>query len=632
MFPAISGRCLAPESSHDSHSDPLDLPFEVFADSVLEGSLIDRFREIAHRFASRPAIQDKAVTLTYAELATLVDKIAAATIAVTEGRGGPVILMLPPDANFVAAILGVLAAGRSYIPLDIEFPIERNQLIISEAGACAVIARSDLVGEGCSWIQPEVPTIDIHALPGVAETTGAAHAGPDDLAAIYYTSGSTGLPKGSAWSHRNLLRSVQLFTNVAHISCFDRLSLLHSPGVFASKRNIYCALLNGASLHILPPRQLSTVALLQQIRERGITVLHAVPALLRHIAEQLGNGNRLDSVRLACLGGDRVRWSDVDACRRSFSSSGFVYTSLSATEFGTCSHWLIDDAPRATTVALPTGRPAPGWTVTIVNDFGEPVPDGEIGDITIAGRDIALGYWDGATRRVRAFPSDHADPRTRIFNTGDRGRRRADGFIEFVGRKDQQVKLHGHRIEPAEVEGALTALPEVSDGLALVRRDKSGVPVSLVAYVALRPEIRELLPRHLQAMLARRLPRHMIPAQIYLLDELPRLPNLKVDRVRLGEIDAARPIERRDRLDDPTINKVAEIYETMLKVVGACADDSIESLGGDSLQAMDIQAELERQFGVAIPNELVESRPSIRQIARYLAVRSIQAATGTKSA
>ena len=170
MFPAISGRCLAAESSGDSHSDPLDLPFEVFTDSVLGGSVIDRFRAIAHRFASRPAIQDKAVTLTYAELATLVDKIAAATIAVTQGRAGPVILLLPPDANFLAAMLGVLAAGRAYIPLDIEFPIERNQLIISEAGACAVIGRSDLVGDGCSWMQPEVPIINIHALPEAAET------------------------------------------------------------------------------------------------------------------------------------------------------------------------------------------------------------------------------------------------------------------------------------------------------------------------------------------------------------------------------------------------------------------------------------------------------------------------------
>ena len=481
-------------------------------------------------------------------------------------------------------------------------------------------------------MHPEVPTIDINALPEVAETTPAAQAGPDDLAAVYYTSGSTGLPKGSAWSHRTLLRSVQLFTNIAHVSCFDRLSLLHSPGVAGSYRNIYCALLNGASLHILRPRQLSTVALVQQIRERGITVLHAVPTLLRHIAEQLGNGNRLDSVRLACLGGDRARWSDVDMCRRSFSPSGFVYTSLNATEFLTCSHWLIDDALRATTVALPTGRPAPGWTVTIVDDFGEPVLDGEIGEITVAGRDIALGYWDGTTHRVRAFPSDHSDPRTRVFKTGDSGRRRADGFIEFVGRKDQQIKLHGHRIEPAEVEGALTALPEVSDGLVLVRCDKSGVPISLVAYAVLQPGVRGLMSRHLQAMLARRLPRHMVPAQIYLLNELPRLSNLKVDRVRLAEIDATRPIEIRDRLDDPTINKVAEIYETILKVVGAGADDNIESLGGDSMQAMDILAELERHFRVSIPNELVESRPSIRQIARYLLVRSVQDATGAKSA
>jgi acyl carrier protein len=222
---------------------------------------------------------------------------------------------------------------------------------------------------------------------------------------------------------------------------------------------------------------------------------------------------------------------------------------------------------------------------------------------------------------VQAFPSDPADPKGRVFQTRDLGRRRPDGLIEFLGRKDQCIKLHGHRIDPAEIESILRTIPEVRDACIIIRTNENGDPRSLIAYVELRPGVRGLLSRHLQTILGRKLPRHMVPAQFIVLDELPKLPNFKVDRVRLEQFDAERPMEVGDGLGDPLIDEIANIYEAMLGVRGVCPDDNVESLGGDSLQAVTIQVELEQRFGVLFPGYIIEQRPSIREIAQFLIER-----------
>src|SRR5262249_11997444 len=147
---------------------PVDQPFEPFADSALEGSIIDRFDAVVLRFASRVAIQDARVALTYADLAALVERIAAATFAATDDCPGPVALLLPADAQFPAAMLGVLAAGRACIPLDAYFPIERNRLIASQSGACVVISSGDLVADACTLFSDDVPILDLMALPKAA--------------------------------------------------------------------------------------------------------------------------------------------------------------------------------------------------------------------------------------------------------------------------------------------------------------------------------------------------------------------------------------------------------------------------------------------------------------------------------
>lgn len=606
-------------SLHLDDGDVVDQPSELFTAFALEGSIIDRFHAMVRRFPAKLAIQDMEVSVTYGELAVLVDRIAALTIAATEGRPGPVAVLLAPNAAVPAALLGVLAAGRAYVALDAAFPGERNKLIMSDADACAVITSSDIAETAPESFPRGLPVIDIHDLSGPDQADPRLRPCADDLAAIYYTSGSSGRPKGVAVSHRILLHWVRLFSETAQITCDDRTLLVFSASVSASYRSIYCALLNGASLHILPPLDLGLAVLLQEIRARGVTIYHSVPTLMRRIAESLGAGERLDTVRICHIGGDRVNWSDVAACRRCFSPRARVYSALSATETGPFVHTFIDDAMRATGAHPPVGRPAAGWTVTIVDDDGAPVADGQCGRLVVTSRFIALGYWQGSNREIRAFPRDSTDPRARVFVSGDRGRRRADGLIEFAGRSDDLVKLHGQRIELAEVESALSALRQVSDAAVAVRRGEDGIPLSLVAYVVLRPGIQGLLPRHVQSMLSQRLPHYMVPPRINVVDELPHLASSKLDRRALTQMDAAQATKTPEPHHDALVDQIADIFESVIGVGAATPEDTVASLGGDSLQEITVFAELERRYGVTISDDMISERATILSIARRIA-------------
>jgi amino acid adenylation domain-containing protein len=600
-----------------------DLPFEPIAECVLDESIIDRFNAIVRRFPSEVAIQEPSIRLTYAELAGLVSRIATATIAAAEGRPGPIAILLQASAYLPAAMLGVLAAGRAYVTLDAEFPIERNAAIVADAGACAIVSSRRLLGEARHSLPHELPVIDIDDLPK-PESLHLARISPDDIAAIYYTSGSSGQPKSVAWNHRSVVHWVRVFTDTAQISYMDRFALLFSAAVSASWRAIYSSLLNGACLHILPPLGIGLPGVVEAMRGRGITILHAVPALMRLIFEARSDDLRFDTVRLVCIGGDRVEWSDVDQCRQAFSQNVIVYSILTSTEGGPFVHGVTDDLLRSTMARPPAGRAAPGWTVTVINDDGEPASDGELGDIVISSRYIALGYWDGTALQVRAFPTDPTDPDKRVFNTGDRGRRRPDGLIEFVGRNDQQIKLHGHRIEPAEVEAALAASPEVNDAVVVVRRNAEGLPRSLAAYVEPKRGVDDLTPRKLAAELKTRLPRHMIPATIIVTEKLPRLPNLKIDREELRRRDQREP-ERALTAPMPgsevrtnTEERLLALWREVLDRQDIGYDDDFFLCGGDSFAAFDLMLRIEREFQHQSPLIALAEAPTVSQLAQRL--------------
>jgi amino acid adenylation domain-containing protein len=608
----------APRLDHDG---PVDWPFEPFPYSALDASISDRFDCIAARHPDRLAVSDRERSLTYSELKLLADRVAAATAAATVGREEPVAILLANEARYPAAMLGVLAAGRAYVALNADDPIQRNRAITGHAQAGAVVSPGALAARAGMFFQHDVPIVDIDALAAVPSRP-AARPKSDDLAQILYTSGSTGTPKGVFQDHRGMLYMVLQRTNAMHISHEDRVATVFPPTSDVGVRNVFTALLNGASLHILPPAELGPAGLKRELRARGITILQSLPTVFRNLVDSLEPHERLETIRLIRLGADVADWGDFDRFRRLCSPRARFMMGLGMTE---CSfsqaQWFVNDNTRATGPRLPVGRPPPEATITIVDDDGLPLADGEIGEIVVASRYLALGYWRDPELTASRFTIDPADPRIRIFRTSDLGRRRADGLLEFVGRKEHHVKLHGHRIDLGEVETALRACSGVGDAVAVVRRNADGVPQSLVAYAEPSPGVKGLLPRHVSAALTQVLPGHMRPSIIMLMPALPRLPTHKVDRKRIAELDAGRPVLGNKRSTDALTDEVAKVFESALGVHGATAEDNLLSLGGNSLQAIEIVLSLERRFGIHVPIKRFEATQTISDLSRWIAAR-----------
>ena len=599
------------------HGGPVDRPFEPFPYEALDGSIVDRFLVVAERHADRLAVQDDKVSLTYAEVADQAGRIAAALQGVLSGRDGPVAILLPNDARLPPAMLGVLAVGRAFVLLDANHPLERNRVIASQAGVAALISTAGEAGELRAMLGSATPVIDIEVAMATPGERPSIRTGPDDLAYILYTSGSTGTPKGVCFSHRGCLYDTLVIVNNVHLTGEDRLSLFYAS-VISAVRRTFSALLSGASLHVMPPADRSAAELAAEFRARGITYMHEVPTLFRRIAGALEPGERLDSLRVVRLSGDRSEWNDYDLFKRTCPEDGYFGVNLGCTEAPcTYAHWFVDEAVREPGARLPVGREMDNVTVTVVNDDGIPLPDGEVGEFRIASRYLSLGYWNAPELTAAAFGTDPDDPLARTYLTRDMGLRRADGLLEFVSRKDHMVKLRGHRVEPAELESALRALPGVADAAAVIRRNPEGVPTAMVAYVELDPEFDTLMPRHLMALLSQVLPKHLMPAATFD-GPLPRLMNFKVDRTALDRLDASRVWNESARAADPVMDLVASAFEAILPGAAPTPEDNMLSLGGDSLQVVQLALELKQRFSFEVPGDVIRESRSIRQLANWV--------------
>jgi acyl-coenzyme A synthetase/AMP-(fatty) acid ligase/acyl carrier protein len=410
-------------------------------------------------------------------------------------------------------------------------------------------------------------------------------------------------------------------TNALHLSARDRQFLYASPSLLAGTRIVFGSLLNGGSVHCFSPEILRGPDFAEALGRRGITIVRSVAPLFRHAVDTLAPGGSLDTLRLVFLGGDRVDWADYDLFCRACGDEAVFGTHLGSTECSTVYlMWLLKKGVAHGDERLSVGRNVPDREVTIVGDDGAPVADGEVGEFKVASRHLALGYWrDTAPYR---FGNDLIDPSIRTFLTGDLGLRRADGFYEFRGRKDQQVKIRGQRVEPGEVERALRDCQGIEEAAVIVRRSEQDVPQALVAYVELKPGVTGMLPRHVRAMAERRLAFHQMPASFYILPNLPRLPNIKVDRVALAEVDRQHANRGSEHSDDPLTRTIARLFEEVIEVEGATADDNVFSLGGDSFQALELQHLIEDKFALRLPKDLISRAPTIREIAEFVASRA----------
>jgi amino acid adenylation domain-containing protein len=549
------------------------------------------------------AVRWSGTDMTYRELAARANQVAHGLLGRSGAGQEPIALLLPQGPDLIAAIVGVLSVGRPYVPLDPWASAEANARVVDEAGAALTIMW-DKTGPGTG--------ITIEALirdqPADAPPIAIA---PDAVAYIYYTSGTTGRPKGVFDSHRNVLHNVWRYTATLGFAPGDRLTLLQGPSFSGAVSSLFGALLNGATSC---PWDLKAQGagrrLAEWVRGEAITVYHSVPLVFRSMLE---GGGTFPSVRVVRLEGDAASRLDAELYRTHFPFPCRLVNGLGATETGISCQYFVDHDTTIGEGGLPIGWAAPDMEVILRDERGLEAGAGHVGEIMVRSRYLALGYWRRPDLTDAAFEGPLEG--TRTYRSGDLGRRRHDGAIEYLGRNDASLRIRGQRVDPADVEAALTAIPGVREAVAIGRPDRRG-RVRLVAYLVpdggSRPPVASL-----RRDLKQQLPDPMIPAAFHWLDALPVSTHGKVDRSALSNpaIDVgSRTLESaapRDALE----KQLVMLWEEVLGVSPIGRDDNFFDHGGDSLLAESLLLSLSNLTSWDLPPATLHAAPTIAQLA-----------------
>ncbi len=572
------------------------------------------FRAQAARTPDAIAVVCGDRSLTYRALEGRANQLAQFLRRAGVGAETPVALLVERSLEMILGVLGVLKAGGAYVPLDSAAPADRLRYLLEDIGAPVILTQAHLAAR-----VPEVPGTlvrldtdwaDIAAEP---DTPPADETTAESLAAVMYTSGSTGRPKGVSVPHRAIVRLVVSTTYVRWSA--DEVFLQLAPLAFdASTFEIWGSLLHGARLVMFPPGPLSLAALGETLVRSKVTTLWLTAGLFHQVVDdQLPS---LAGVRQLLAGGDVVSLAHV---RRVLAAHpGMVvingYGPTEGTTF-TCCHQITD--PATLGASVPIGRPLENTRVYILDRHAEPCPVGVPGELHIAGDGLARGYWnDPELTAARFYVRSVGDRRAeRLYRSGDLARYRADGAIEFLGRLDEQVKIRGHRVEPVEIENALTAHPAVREAV-VVAREHAG-DRQLVAYVAPAPG-HTVTDGALKSHLRRTLPDYMVPDLFVALDTLPLTPNGKVDRLALPAPAAPGHAAPGAPPLSPEERKVRDIWQRVLHHNDVGVDDDFFDVGGHSLLATQLLSRLEAAFDRRLPLSVIFEASTIRQQAALL--------------
>lgn len=595
--------------------------FRPFPPSEVDRSLPERFEDQVDRFAARPAVGMRSGSLTYAELDRAANRVAHRLLERRGERAEPVALLARQGAAAVAAVLGVLKAGKFSVPLDPGWPEPRLAGLLDASGAELVLA--DAQSEGVARSVACGRALDVASGAKVRDDRDAARPGltiaPDALAYVFFTSGSTGEPKGVMDTHRNVLHNVMRYTNGLGICPDDRLSLVQSPSFSGSVSSLFGALLNGASVFPIDlTREVSRLA--AWVSDSELTIYHSVPALFRLLVAQ---GRHLPSLRVIRLEGDRATPGDAELFQRHFEPGCVLVNGLGATECGLVRRYVVTHETRLESATLPVGYAVEGVDVDVVDEEGRAVAPGEPGEIVVRSRHLSPGYWNNPDLTAAAFEDGPANNGVRSYRTGDLGRMSADGCLEHLGRKDFEVKVRGQRVEVEAVERALVAAGVAREAVVTTRDGPGGEP-RLVAFVVPAAEPPPS-SRTLRRMLAETLPGATIPSQYVYLGALPLTGSGKLDRAALRSLGGAPAptgapfVEPRDPLE----RQLAELWQELLDLprVGVC--DDFQDLGGDSLLAAVLLARLEETFDREIPVSLLAENGTVEELASALAAEAL---------
>ncbi|WP_433241263.1 non-ribosomal peptide synthetase [Streptosporangium sp. CA-135522] len=574
-------------------------------------SIQGRFAEQVSRTPDAVAVSSGDVRLTYRELDERANRLAHRLLGLGVRPESPVAVLMERSVEVVVAILGIVKAGAFYMPLHSAYPLERMQWIVDHTASPVLLADEVMRGRGLpSCEQVVIVDTDREIATSPASDPGVT-VHPRQLAYVIHTSGSTGHPKGVAVTHRDVL-------GLALDGCWDtgrhERVLMVAPYAFnVSTYELWVPLLHGGQIVVAPPGDLDVGVLQRLIGDNEITGIHLTAGLFRVLAEEAPRA--LVGVREVLTGGDVIAPTAVQRVLAA-SPETVVRAMYGATEVTLFSTHSPMTAPYEPGTSVPIGGPMDDIRLHILDDRLNPVSDGVVGELYIAGRGLARGYYGRADLTAERFVADpFGAPGERMYRTGDLMRRNDDGLLEFIGRANDQVKIRGFRVELGEIEVVLAKYPGLAHVAVVARENESGEK-RLAAYVV--PESGDLDVAALRAHATESLPEYMVPTAFVAMDALPLTPNGKLDRRALPEPEFVEGAAAYRAPRDARQEVLCSLFAEVLGVERVGIDDSFFDLDGQSLLAMRLTSRIRAVMGVELTVGDLFNSPTVAGLARQL--------------
>ena len=573
--------------------------------------------------------------LSYGELNERANQLAHYLGGMGVGPEVLVGLCLERSLEMVVSVLAVLKAGGAYVPLDPEYPRERLSYMLADAGVSVLLTQSRLLAELAVPEEVQVVRVDEDwkLVSEQRRDNPESGVGPDNLAYVMYTSGSTGHPKGVMVYHASVVNYVVWMTARLELSSSDRVLQFASINFDISAEEIYASLIRGAALVLRTESMLSSISVfLEKCAEWKVSVLDLPTAYWHEMTTQLASdGLQLPiSIRVLYVGGEKAQaerlaqWQQQVGRRvRLANGYGPTETTIVATMFD---RMETLEQVGGKSPEIPIGRPISNVQTYVVDGLGRPVAQGIAGELHVGGEGVARGYLKRPELTAEKFVPDpfSGTPGARLYRTGDMVRYRRDGELEFLGRTDHQVKVRGHRIELDEIEAALRQQPMVREAVVLAREDSPN-DKRLVAYLVYdASEVSKAPPTvvELRKFLRERLPQQMLPSAFVQLEKLPMSPNGKIDRRALpapdharSELDVALTAPR-----TPTEEILSGIWTSILGLDRVGRQDEFFELGGHSLLAMQVISRVREAFKIELPLRKLFEASTLAEFAEQVEV------------
>ncbi|MEM1368159.1 MAG: amino acid adenylation domain-containing protein [Cyanobacteria bacterium P01_H01_bin.15] len=557
-------------------------------------------------------------SLTYQQLNDLADRLASylqrENLSHHQSRVG---VHLPRSLDAIASILGILKAGATYVPLDPEYPAERRKYMISHTDmSCVITHRGYSLPVTSQNVRP-IYLDQLWDLLPPQNQSFTASSDPDAPAYMIYTSGSTGQPKGVVIPHRAAVNFVNVATDVYNITQDDRVLQFTSLCFDTSIEEFFSFLAAGGTVVLRNEAILSSAtALIDYCRQWSITVLDFPTAYWQTMLNDLVTAQPLpDSVRLIIVGGEAMNLFSAQQWQTTYGNHPKLINSYGPTEATVACLFYDVDSDIHDRMTVPIGRPTKGMQVYLCNKSLQPVPPGVPGEICIAGKQLAQGYWNAPQKTEQSFVLAPFNPTVRLYRTGDLGRCLSDGNIEYLGREDSQIKIRGFRVELGEIEVQLMSMPEVENALIILREDEPGNK-QLVAYVILGYDNSDAIAK-IKHELTALVPSYMLPNSFVVLKKFPLTPNGKVDKRALPAPEyqgTAKLVPAQDELE----KQLVKIWEQVLNKRPIGVQDNFFDLGGHSLLAVKLFAEIEKRFGRTLPLATLFQAGTIAKLATVI--------------